>query len=87
MLHYVDNVFNGDLTLRKLHRRGAHTLMKVDMLYEMIVERAADNREQQRRQKWREYNAATTIKVPSEVVFLLVALTGGGSKPHRHPLP
>ncbi|CAM9554686.1 unnamed protein product [Ectocarpus sp. 12 AP-2014] len=36
--------------------------MKVDMLQDMIEERAAARREQERREKWRQYNAATAIK-------------------------
>lgn len=39
------------------------TRHKVDMLQEMIEERVAVRREKDRRERWKQYNAATTIKV------------------------
>ncbi|CAM9343675.1 unnamed protein product, partial [Hapterophycus canaliculatus] len=44
--------------------RARHIMasLKVELLQEMIQERVAVRREQERRERWRKYNAATTIK-------------------------
>lgn len=50
--------------------------MKMSMLYEMIEERNTASREQQRQVNWREYNAASTIKVSGRKLSCVVRCGG-----------
>lgn len=50
--------------------RHVNAVVKVDMLQEMIEERVAVRRMEERRENWRQYNAATFIKV--DIIMLYV---------------
>lgn len=43
-------------------RQRANAAVKMEMLQEMVDEKAATRRMEERRKKWRQHNAATTIK-------------------------
>lgn len=66
-IHYRFHNEKSSETENRTHTRSLRsctpTVPKVDMLQDMIDERVAAKREQERREKWRQYNAATTIKV------------------------